>query len=50
MELSGQLHALATLPLGKSPDTYSEGGFVGPLPVRISGEEGSLLPQLGIKP
>jgi hypothetical protein len=30
MRVGGQLHALATLPLGKRPDTHCIGGWVGP--------------------
>ena len=50
MELSGQLYALATLPLGKSPDTHSVGGCGASCQSGYLGEEGSLLPHLGIKP
>jgi len=30
MEVGGQCHALATLPLGKRPSTHWTGGWVGP--------------------
>jgi len=50
MELSGHLHALATLLLGKSPDTYSVAGCGACCQSGYLGEEEVFLPQLGIKP
>ena len=44
MELSGQLHALVTVPPEKNPGTHGIGGWVGPSVIRdIFGEEKNLV-------
>jgi hypothetical protein len=49
MEVSGQFHALATLPLGKGASTHWTGGWVG-LQVGLDGaQKRKFLTLLGLK-
>jgi len=50
MEVSGQLHAPATLPSGKEPGTHWMGGWVGPRASGHSGVEKNFWSLSGLKP